>query len=405
MRSLLWCNLAAAVWSAPANLNGSEPSTYILDFPTNDNPLGIKVVQPYSKNYFMMIGDWGAPSGEGTYEGVQQAVANKMKDFYSAQKAKGMNLLFVAAVGDNFYWTGQDCSEWERDWSNMYGSELTSFPWLAVKGNHDWGNSDPQSLCAWNNPKYTSPAGIPYASNQLNKDKGGCNPATFYMPDFGYYYTINELSFELLALDENADDCPGGLGGNGQNGGASQLFAECGYSTSVGCGYLGKIKAASEEMMADRARSSRNHNFLIIQHYPGVGKDLVNSFVSNRNKSIDLNYEQITAAYGHTHSQQCDASTTNGNGQLCYAIMTGGGGGCCGESTRRGFYVHGFNDNRTMTQPLSIDDGQISCWYPCGADMEQSEEMKQRVLVDTCCHTVDDPQCHDFDVSRCHTEL
>ena len=49
-----------------------------------------------------------------------------------------LNRLFVAAVGDNFYWTGQDCNEWARDWSSMYGDELTSFPWLAIKGNHDW---------------------------------------------------------------------------------------------------------------------------------------------------------------------------------------------------------------------------------------------------------------------------
>ena len=62
----------------------------------------------------------------------------------------------------------------------------------------------------------------------------------------------------------------GGLGGNGQSGGASQLFADCGGSTSVGCGYLGKIKAASESMMVQRAKVSQNKNFMITQHYPGL---------------------------------------------------------------------------------------------------------------------------------------
>ena len=195
-------------------LNGTEPSKYILDFPTNDNPLNIKVVSPSNLNYFLTIGDWGAPSGQSTYEGVQRAVANKMKSFYESQKAKGMNLLFVAAVGDNFYWTGQNCDEYASDWVNMYGTELTSVPCLAIMGNHDWGNSDQYALCAWNNPRYTSPSGIPYASNALNKDKKGCNPNMFYMPDFGYYYTINELNFELIGLDENYSDCPGGLGIN-----------------------------------------------------------------------------------------------------------------------------------------------------------------------------------------------
>eukprot|EP01083_Nonionella_stella_P207332 753322_1 len=375
MLSLLsFVSLISATLST--NFNGSEPSKYILDFPTGDNPLNIKVVSPPEKNYFITIGDWGAPDGESTYHGVQQAVANKMKAYYQSQKSKGYNLLFVAAVGDNFYWTGQDCNEWASHWQNMYGPELTAVPWLAVMGNHDWGNSDPTALCAWNHPRYTSPSGIPYSANQLNKDKGGCNPPTFYLPDFAYYYTINELEFELIAVDENADDCPGGLGGNGQNGGASQLFADCGGSTSVGCGYLGKIKAAGEAMMVQRAKTSTNKNFLITQHYPGVGVDLVNEFVKNRNSNL-LNYEQITAAYGHTHSQQCDASTTNGNGKLCYGIMTGGGGGCCGESTRRGFYVMGFDSNKTMIQPLSISDPSISCWYPCGANIDESQKEKK----------------------------
>ena len=121
--------------------SGYEPSQYILDFPTWDNPLNITVARPYSKNYIMMIGDWGAATSESTYVKVQRKVADKMKAYYNAQKAKGMNLLFVAAVGDNFYWTGQDCNEWEAAWTQMYGSDLTSVPWMAIKGNHDWYES------------------------------------------------------------------------------------------------------------------------------------------------------------------------------------------------------------------------------------------------------------------------
>ena len=103
--------------------------------------------------------------------------------------------------------------EYEQNWINMYGEELTSVPWLAIMGNHDWEELyDPNALCAWNGkPRYISPNGIPYQSNSLNKDKGGCNPNMFYMPDFGYY-TINELNFELIAIDENYSDCPNGLG-------------------------------------------------------------------------------------------------------------------------------------------------------------------------------------------------
>ena len=259
-------NIAVLIYVVHSRLNGSEPNEYILHFPTQNNPLNISVSSDIDKNYFMIIGDWGAPDGESTYKGIQQVIANKMLSYYKSQKEKGYNLLFIAAVGDNFYWTGQDCNEFYDHWSSIYG-ELTTFPWLGVFGNHDWGNSDPWALCAWNNPKMTID-GIPYHSNQLNKDKDGCNPDNFYIPDFGYYYRIDELNFELIAVDENSSDCPGGLGGNGPNAGASELFKNCGGSTSVGCGYLDKIRIASENMMIQRAKESKNKNFIIINHYP-----------------------------------------------------------------------------------------------------------------------------------------
>jgi hypothetical protein len=332
---------------------------------------------------------------------VQTVIAGKMKAYYAAQKAKGYNLLFVAAVGDNYYWTGQDCSEYARDWKNMYGDNLTGVPWLAIMGNHDWGNSDPTSLCAWNSPRYVDArTGIPYSANQLNTDKKGCNPPNFYMPDFGYYYTINELSFELIGIDENVVDCPGGLGGNGQSGGASDLFAHCGGSTSVGCGYLKKINDASIAMFEQRARTSTNQNFVITQHYPGVGANLVGQFCGYRNQS-NLQNEMIVAAYGHTHSQQCDGSVDTKFGHLCYAIMTGGGGGCCSEVTHRGFYVMGFDENKHMIQPLSITDPQLSCVYPCGVAVTEEEE--ERMRFHTCCHTRDDTSvdCAQYDMDEC----
>ena len=141
-------------------LSASEPSEYILDFPTWNNPLNITVARPYSKNYIMMIGDWGAASSESTYVKVQRQVAAKMNAYYNAQKAKGMNLLFVAAVGDNFYWTGQDCNTWAAEWTQMYGTDLTSVPWLAIKGNHDWYailNQEANSLEAMTFPMHFPP--------------------------------------------------------------------------------------------------------------------------------------------------------------------------------------------------------------------------------------------------------
>ena len=81
-----------------------EPSEYILSFPTNDNPLNIKVVTPIEKNYFMLIGDWGAEALQNKQ--VQQTVADKMNNYYNKQASNGYNLLAVLSLGDNFYYTG-----------------------------------------------------------------------------------------------------------------------------------------------------------------------------------------------------------------------------------------------------------------------------------------------------------
>ena len=153
-------------------------------------------------------------------------------------------------------------------------------------------------------------------------------------------------------------------------------------------------------MMTDRAKYSTNKNFIISQHYPGIGNDLLDEFVKYRNQT-DLPYEMIVSAYGHTHSQQCDKYYDTQYGKLCINIMTGGGGGCCSENTRRGFYVLGFDENKHMISPIDIDDDSISCQYPCGADIDETE-IKQ-LEIDTCCHTQDDVSivCKDVDLSQC----
>eukprot|EP01084_Bolivina_argentea_P124850 221244_1 len=138
------------------SLSLPEPSRYILSYPTNDNPLNITVVTPIEKNYIITLGDWGANKDSLEDRAVQQKVADIMNKFYDSQTAKGMNLLFIAAVGDNFYWTGQNCQEWDTYWRDIYGPNLTAsnIPWLSVYGNHDWANKDKDAMCAWNSTKY-----------------------------------------------------------------------------------------------------------------------------------------------------------------------------------------------------------------------------------------------------------
>ena len=73
--------------------------------------------------------------------------------FATKQKAKGFTLLFIAVVGDNFYWNGVDPKiSWELMWAKPYrtndpSSALYQTPWLAVMGNPDYGNTDPHAFC------------------------------------------------------------------------------------------------------------------------------------------------------------------------------------------------------------------------------------------------------------------
>eukprot|EP01084_Bolivina_argentea_P237537 399195_1 len=371
-----------------------EPEKYILSFPTMDNPMNITIVSPPEKNYFMLIGDWGAHDEDATDVKVQTAVAQKMISFYNQQKQNGYNLLFVAALGDNFYHSGQNCAYYQNRWLNMYGEIAANHPWLVIMGNHDWGFDDANAMCAWGAPniRFIDPVtNIPYAANQINADKKGCNPHNYYLPDFGYFYSLNELNFEFIGIDQSTHDCPGGIGGGYGN---DKVFKNCG-NEKIGCNYLQKIANASEQMMIQRAASSNNSNFIISQHYPSQGSRLLNTFKANRknNGKNDI----IWSIFGHTHKQEC----VHKNGNVCDEIMTGGGGGCCVDFTLRGFYVIGFDEDGNMIQPLEFNDPAISCEYPCGQQLSANDVIQRG--LETCCNTMDvgGIDCNIFQQNKC----
>ncbi len=112
------------------------------------NPLSIVPDGTRSKNYFLILGDWGRAGGPGH---CQTQVANLMKKYVQGQKTAGKTCLFIAAVGDNFYWTGAS-GDWSTQWANVYGttdsnSPLYGIPFLAVMGNHDHSVTDKFSAC------------------------------------------------------------------------------------------------------------------------------------------------------------------------------------------------------------------------------------------------------------------
>jgi len=304
-----------------------------------NNPLGIQALSPRSNNYFLIIGDWGRSGGPGA---CQANVAARMKDYVQGQKNAGKNLLFIASVGDNFYWSGVTPAAWDQQWGSVYGtndagSPLHNVPWMSVMGNHDYGNNDPYAACPMARP-ISHVQGQPYGCKQFNSDKNPSRPASaakYWLPDYNYHYTIPEADLEVIALDTNAHFM-GSLGGDPQ--GSQAAMDLCGGRNAVSA-FLQDVAQAGSRLLIERAQQGTAKTVLIIQHYPGAcGKDL---FVSNLPASRQGQVEVI-CAYGHVHEQACDGNSATGQ---CNMILAGGGGGCCEPViTQAGFTAVGLTD-------------------------------------------------------------
>eukprot|EP01062_Namystynia_karyoxenos_P006873 TRINITY_DN123_c1_g1_i1.p1 TRINITY_DN123_c1_g1~~TRINITY_DN123_c1_g1_i1.p1 ORF type:complete len:408 (+),score=83.98 TRINITY_DN123_c1_g1_i1:169-1392(+) len=309
--------------AAPPPPPPPSPSGWVNHYDGN-NPLGISADSRRSNNYFLILGDWGKFGGPGD---CQSQVAGRMKAYIKSQEAQGRKLLFVAVVGDNFYWSGNDPSRsWSTQWSTAYGIEdpaspLFGVPWLAVLGNHDYGDTDLHSACPWVAPMATV-GGQAYSSTQMNQDKNPSRPgwtSKYWLPDYSYHYEIPEASLELIAVDQNYVDI-NGLGGDPS--GHQKAFAACGGEGTVS-DFLGKVGRSGEDLLRERAAKGSASTVVIIQHYPSRGdavKQIFDGAVPSGRKVTSV------SAFGHTHDQQCQR--TNSFGQ-CDLILTGGGGGCC----------------------------------------------------------------------------
>ena len=82
-----------------------------------------------------------------------------MSKYVTDQKAAGKTLLFVAVVGDirQLLLSGQSGDTWSQQCSNVYGTQdpssvLYGVPFLAVMGNHDYGDTDPYAAYQWVRP-------------------------------------------------------------------------------------------------------------------------------------------------------------------------------------------------------------------------------------------------------------
>lgn len=324
---------------------------------TADNPLGITSLTKRSDNFFLIIGDWGAPTDASwahSTGGCQRKVAEMMKDYVRKYEAQGKKCLFVGAVGDNFYAGGlRDAEHWKKQWGDVYGatdqsSALHGIPWLAVMGNHDVGNDDPDCACK----------GVCKQFNNANRPSG---TEKFWMPDFYWHYSIPDVDLEIIGLDTNALDIYG-LGGDGCKNGAKVVCSRCGGQNNV-ANFLNSKKSAGESYLDERASSTRAKTALIMQHYDyghGISGN-VGDYYKKRFESKNGGRTQVLSAYGHSHDQKCEGSRAHG----CDVILTGGGGGWKGGAYFGFTAVHLTDDGGYMTtlETSEVRISQHSCSY------------------------------------------
>jgi hypothetical protein len=364
-------------------------------------------------NYYLVISDQGGCDGGcRACCSTQRQVAQKMRDYVAARKARRPHsqLLFVLAGGDNFYWNGASAGRFKGTWSDVYGPELTSVPWFAIMGNHDYGNADSGAGCPNVSPRFTCHAnshskacGGPrpysvesqgYDSNALNADKGGVDGAlraNWHQPDYTYYYTIPALSFELIGMDWNSRQM-GALGGNGFCSvcGASQLAGHCG-SVSALYHSLSKIKDASEKILYERAAAAESKNVAIIGHYPSGFQN--GNFRHMYYHGLPAGKRPSTKVfnfYGHTHIQHCDARSSSGE---CADFMTGGAGGCCGKGDMPAGFVAISWESSGYQVPECFVGRECSVRYTMPSDNLGNESNQEEV----CHHTKDDSRCNAQD--------
>jgi len=359
-------NIVSKICTYPGSPSPSPPS------PGGENPLHIKPQPRRSDNFFFITADWGAPAGK--KYGCQKKVAQMMRDYRSKQEKKGKKLLFVAAGGDNFYYTGMGqkskAYQFEHQWKSIYTS-LTNVPWLAVYGNHDHGSPDSGCACGKGCNQHNS-AGRPPGAEK------------YWMPDYYWHYLIPEIKLEVIGLDMNVVDLKK-IGGSGCDHGAKETCKRCGGIKKIE-EFLGKKKAEGEAYLDQRAKVTPATTVAIVQHYPGsVSKGLLQRFQkANRGKA------KVLSAAGHAHDQKCEGSRTHG----CDVILTGGGGGYVSGAKYLGFTAVHLTDDGGYEVVLETPEVRFSAKSCTWEDLETEDweefDIEEAEYMASLNHTMDE---------------
>merc|ERR1712151_849880 len=298
----------------------------------------------------------------GTY-GCQRKVADLMRTYVAKQQGMGKKLLFVGALGDNFYYTGlnkdKKASQFASQWKNIYES-LTDVPWLGVYGNHDHGNEDPGCACG-------------QGCNQFNSAGRPAGAENYWIPDYYWHYLIPEIKLEVIGIDTNAVDVHG-LGGGGCYGGAGETCKVCGGTGNIQ-NFLNSKKDAGEKYMDERAHLTPATTVAILQHYPDGN---IPKLYKSRFESNNGNKANVLSAFGHAHDQQCYGSRDHG----CDVILTGGGGGYIDHGTYLGFTaVHLTEDGGYNTVMETSETRFPRSWCRWLAANESETEPSTEITV------------------------
>ena len=289
---------------------------------------------------FLVLGDWGwdvMAHGNIQTRLCQEMIANKMdQSFQDLGDVK-----FVINVGDSFYPNGvfdAEDQQWQSKWREVYSENLRSVPWYSVYGNHDM---------VGDNGTCSDDSDGSYAA-QINDDIKDLDH--FFMPDYSWFLSHEDLDLEVLALDFN------------------QLWVDqtCPWTP---CEAVCRRKAmerfdAALELFYDRMESSNASNLIVFSHYPTdyfwAYPDLLgNLSQGSRPNGLDRHVEYFG---GHRHNVDQTSTTPilpNNN------WLVGGGGGWSCDGKEQGFVVGEiFEDGRIETRPVLVNHCFCcGCWW------------------------------------------
>nr|QGW52010.1 tartrate-resistant acid phosphatase [Dugesia japonica] len=93
--------------------------------------------QIYKDNiHFFVIGDWGGIPDPPYSTDIEKKTSREM-----IKLANSMQIDFLLALGDNFYYSGVESeydSRFQTTFESVFNNSDLYFPWYVIAGNHDW---------------------------------------------------------------------------------------------------------------------------------------------------------------------------------------------------------------------------------------------------------------------------